>query len=203
MTDFFGKRTSEADADGTDAATGLAARPRGPEATVTLRLPAGELVAKLRNIAPLGLMAEADAELAPGMRVAALLGGGQATGTIRWVRGKAFGVKFDRALSFDLVRSAGAGGRPEPRAVRAPRLETRRPAIITCGAAERSGTVQNVSKTGLMVETHLPLLPGQTVRVTAEGWPSMAGQVRWCRNGGAGVLFSTPLTQAQLDALPK
>ena len=58
--------------------------------------------------------------------------------------------------------------------------------------------IRNLSLNGLMMETALPPEPGQIVVVTIEGLTPIWGQIRWRRDGRAGILFEEPISPEQL-----
>lgn len=93
------------------------------------------------------------------------------------------------------VRWARSNG---PATARARRFTVNRTAKIATSNAERIATIRNVSENGLLIETSLTLAPGQTVRIEC-GALCLKGQIRWARQGRAGVLLLAPLSLELFD----
>ena len=148
----------------------------------------------LGNLSSLGASGRCGRVIPSGSRVQLCFEGNRlAEGQVRWARGPLIGIHFTSRLPMDLLtRSNG------PATARARRFTVNRTAKIATSSAERVATIRNVSENGLLLETSLTLAPGQTVGIEC-GALCLEGQVRWARQGRAGVLLLAPLSLELFD----
>lgn len=199
---IFGSKSNNAEKisdDETEVRSDYRAETNGLLAT--LATPQGEVVANVHNISTRGLMASSATPPRVGDRIDLKVDSlPWVHGQVRWVKDNRFGVLLFSALPVGAFRIAdqGRGRRPRP-----PRYIVRIPAYIEGPGVARSATIQNVSHSGLALETGLPLNPGKALTVTIAGLPPMTGRVRWSRGSRCGILLEQPLDQDVLDQLIK
>lgn len=164
-----------------------------------IQLIAGEQLCRfdLHNLSGFGASGAVSIDLAPGTTVELQFENGHRIGgRIRWAREALIGVEFFNRLPLDVLHGRGHS---EPVA-RAPRYRVARMATIAVNGITRPGTIRNVSRGGMMIETALPLLPGQWIQISTGELAGLNGQVRWSRNGRAGVQLAQALSIDEFDA---
>ena len=114
-------------------------------------------------------------------------------GMVIWTKDEFAGVAF--AEPIDVVAALRGGSRDGPyrRVARTPRLQVRRPARSCTEANERAVVLCDLSLNGAKIATDEALAPGIEIAVLADGFAPLAGRVRWCRDGNAGIEFNVPL----------
>lgn len=148
----------------------------------------------LGNLSSLGASGRCGRAILSGSRVQLWFEGNRLVeGQVRWSRGALVGIHFSSRLPMDLLTR-----RNGPAMTRARRFTVNRPGKIVTASACRVATIRNVSENGLLVETSLTLAPGQQVSVNC-GALVMEGQVRWARQGQAGIQLVAPLCLEQFD----
>lgn len=121
-------------------------------------------------------------------------------GTVSWRRNDAFGVRFARPLSDDILQGLISFSR-RVRTQRAPRMVLNRAAIAYFDHNRIDVTVGNIAVGGLMMATHEHLRKGhrnliQTGQALMIEFPDLlpiGGHVRWTCGLQCGVMFSKPL----------
>jgi hypothetical protein len=102
-------------------------------------------------------------------------------------------------LPLDLLHAAPRKrhGAPAPRP---PRYSVSRPATLIC-AGDRRFAVQicNISQGGMLIFGRPVLLPGHVVEILCGAAPLLRCQVRWVRNGSAGLQFAEPISLEDFD----
>ena len=142
----------------------------------------------VENVSRTGLAAETDIALEVGQPLLFSIDGSSFhAGTVRWTRGRRFGLNLDDALAiFGLANETDHGfmGEHRPRATRHQVAVTGRIAI---GAKCYGSTVRDVSQSGLRLETPAPLAERQQVIVSLKDRPLILANVQWCGGGLVGV----------------
>jgi hypothetical protein len=152
--------------------------------------PHGRELCLIRNISAGGLMAHVYSPHALGSAVAIELKSNQpVSGTVVWADESNVGIEFDSPIDVeDMLSSQSAidcGWRP-----RLPRVEVDRLATLRCGARLHGVNTRDISQGGVKVECDQPLEVGREVVLTMEKFRPLAGVVRWCHDGLAGIAFN-------------
>jgi hypothetical protein len=152
--------------------------------------PNGRELCLIRNISAGGLMAHVYSNHALGAAVAIELKSNQPVpGTVVWADQSNLGIEFDQPIDVEEMLSSQAalesGWRP-----RLPRVEVDRLATLRCGARLYGVNTRDISQGGVKVETDQPLEVGREIVLTMEKFRPVAGVVRWCRDGLAGIAFN-------------
>jgi len=152
--------------------------------------PHGRELCLIRNISAGGLMAHVYSHHALGAKVAIELKSNQPVpGTVVWADGSNVGIKFDSPIDVEEMLSSQAaidcGWRP-----RLPRVEVDRLATLRCGSHLYGVNTRDISQGGVKVETDQPLEVGREVVLAMEKFRPVAGVVRWCQAGLAGIAFN-------------
>lgn len=164
-----------------------------------IQLLAGDQVHRfdLHNLSGFGASGAVAVDLAAGTTIELLFENGHRIGgRVRWNREALIGVEFFTSLPMDVLHGRGQG----ERVARAPRYRVARVATIAVNGITRPATIRNVSRGGMMIETALPLLPGQRIEISTGELSGLSGQVRWSRNGRAGVQLAQALSIDEFDA---
>ncbi|MFD1610596.1 PilZ domain-containing protein [Sphingomonas tabacisoli] len=142
----------------------------------------------VRNVSRTGMAGEADVPLSTGQRlVFSISENAFHVGTIRWARGRRFGMDLENALAiFGIENETDRGSSPSHRP-RAKRYDIEVEGRVVVGAAPFRSTVRDVSQSGLRLDS-VPDMPlGQQVLVQVRDRPLMLAEIRWALNGAAGV----------------
>ncbi|MBX9882389.1 MAG: PilZ domain-containing protein [Sphingomonas sp.] len=151
----------------------------------------------LHNLSGFGASGAAEVALAPGATIELLFENGHRIGgRVRWHRDALIGIEFFNRLPLDVLHGRGQS----ERVARAPRYRVARVATIAVNGISRAATIRNVSRGGMMIETALPLLPGQRIEISTGELGGLCAQVRWSRNGRAGVQLTQALSIDEFDA---
>jgi hypothetical protein len=178
-------------------------RRREPRHLTILRVgamigPQGRELCLIRNISAGGFMAHVYSRHVPGEAVAIeLKTNQQIAGKVIWADEANIGVRFDEPVDVgEMLASQAAlanGWRP-----RMPRVEVDRLATVRCGARLYAVNTRDISQGGVKVETDQPLDVDRDVVVTLDRFRPVHGNVRWCRDGLAGIAFHQPLSFHEL-----
>lgn len=88
------------------------------------------------------------------------------------------------------------------RALRAkPRLKIFQPVELDAGAGPLRAHLLDLSTTGALVHANSAPTLGASVRLLIEGQPPRAARVMWCNGARFGIAFTTPLADAQVEAV--
>lgn len=152
--------------------------------------PNGRELCLIRNISAGGLMAHVYSRHAPGAEVSVELKSNQAVaGRVVWADEANVGIEFDEPIDLEEMLSSqqglANGWRP-----RLPRVEVDRLATLRCGSRLYGVNTRDISQGGVKVETDQPLEVGRDVVLTMERFRPVAGVVRWCQGGLAGIAFN-------------
>jgi Tfp pilus assembly protein PilZ len=150
----------------------------------------GRELCLIRNISAGGLMAHVYSTHRVGAAVAVELKSNQSVpGQVVWADESNLGIAFDAPIDVAEMLSSQAalenGWRP-----RLPRVEVDRLATLRCGARLYGVNTRDISQGGVKVETDQPLEVGREVVLTMERFRPVAGVVRWCQGGLAGIAFN-------------
>jgi hypothetical protein len=174
-------------------------RRTGPRYTTLLRVGtletgAGKELCLIRNISAGGLMAHIYSDIPAGTRAhVELKSGQQVSGTIIWSRNSNIGLQFDTGIDVgELLTSCSSERRP-----RLPRIELDCFASVRIGARIYRGRACDISQGGVKVKLDAPIPCGEAV-VTMSGFRSIAGAVRWCEGGLAGISFNQVIPLGEL-----
>jgi len=162
--------------------------------------PRGEDFCLIRNISEGGLMAKLYRAVNVGERVTIeLRAERRLAGEVRWARDDAAGIQFDAPIDVAAVladREEFVDGRhPRP-----PRLSHSCRATLRLGAEYHRVTVVDISQGGVKVAVEKPVAEGVDAMLTMEGFRPVAGLIRWCRDGHAGIGFNQVIPYPELTA---
>lgn len=113
-------------------------------------------------------------------------------GSIRWTQGRRFGMKFSKLLD-DLPECAQIRHGPLPVVqARLPRPADPLKARLSLCNWSSTARIRNVSKTGMMVEAELPVIPGQQLLVHLSDGKIFDATVKWVEGDRAGIRLAAP-----------
>ncbi|MEA3065055.1 MAG: hypothetical protein QOJ27_1501 [Sphingomonadales bacterium] len=152
--------------------------------------PNGRELCLIRNISAGGLMAHVYSHHVTGAAVAVELKSNHAVpGRVVWADESNVGIEFDAVIDVEEMLSSQAaldnGWRP-----RLPRVEVDRLATLRCGARLYGVNTRDISQGGVKIEIDQPFEVGREVVLTMEKFRPLAGVVRWCHEGLAGIAFN-------------
>jgi len=154
--------------------------------------------AVIQDASRTGLMGEVDIELEVGQTLHVTMDDKiYYSGIVRWARGRRFGLDLDDELRFAGLSDKIDHGAALGHAPRAERKVMQLSARLHTGQAPRPATVRNLSRTGMLLETQTPLLPGQQLLVRIGARPLIAGRVQWSREDRVGIMtkIEVPILQ--------
>lgn len=165
----------------------------------TAILVAGEqrAILRMRSLSVRGVSGHADVAVDLGQRVTVhFRGGSRADGTVKFAAHGRVAVEFDAFIPMDIVDGEAAVGQKRRRSARG-RLSR----DVTLGVNDCSlpAIVKDISRGGIQIEVDTPLIPGQQVTILFDGSVPLYGQVRWVRDGNAGLMFAIPIELGRLD----
>jgi Tfp pilus assembly protein PilZ len=152
--------------------------------------PDGRELCLIRNISAGGLMAHVYSHHPLGSPVAIELKSNQPVpGKVVWADQSNIGIQFDTPIDVEGMLSSHSalesGWRP-----RLPRVEVDRLATLRCGARLYGVNTHDISQGGVKIETDQPFEVGREIVLTMEKFRPVAGVVRWCQAGLAGIAFN-------------
>ncbi|MFN3621091.1 PilZ domain-containing protein [Sphingorhabdus sp.] len=116
------------------------------------------------------------------------------SGSIRWVQDGRFGMKFSKLLDvLPPCAHVDLGHLPDHKE-RMPRTATRLKAKISLSSWSSSARIRNVSKTGMMIETELPMVPEQQLLVNLSDGKIFDATVKWVEGDRVGIELATPVS---------
>lgn len=152
------------------------------------------------NLSRRGLRATAEVEPALGATIFVTLDDlTHCRGTIRWTQNGRFGMQFDKPLTILPHANASDEGSTPDHVARVPRLVTHWNGTVTICEATFDAKIRNVSPSGMMVETALPLLQDQKLLVQMTNGKIVAAHVRWTEGEHAGIQLSSPISLLQFS----
>ena len=116
------------------------------------------------------------------------------SGTVRWTEGRRFGIKFNSLLDVlpeSTVTDIGQMPDHQERILRTP---TNFKAKICLCVSSCRAKIRNVSKSGMMVETDLPLRKYPQRLVKLSDGKILTADVRWVEGERVGVQLSSPVS---------
>jgi hypothetical protein len=152
--------------------------------------PGGRELCLIRNISAGGLMAHVYSHHREGDSVTVeIKSNHQIPGHILWVEDSNVGIGFDEPIDVEeMLASQGSlenGWRPRP-----PRVEVDRLGSLRCGARLHAINTRDISQGGVKVEIDHPVESGADVVLMLDKLRPVAGVVRWCQDGQAGIAFN-------------
>jgi hypothetical protein len=115
-------------------------------------------------------------------------------GSIRWVQDGRFGMNFSKLLD-TLPECAQVDlGHSPPHQERMPRQAARLEARISLSSWSSGARIRNVSKTGMMIETELPVIPEQKLLVNLTDGKILDAKVKWVQGDRVGIQLATPVS---------
>ena len=158
--------------------------------TARLSGPEGEIACQLLALAESGAILRSAATLEPLDRCTLELNSvHRLDGSVTWVEEDRAGLEFDDR---DQVRKVLAG-REMSFPYRAPRLGLTCALEIRLGSRRLRTECHDISEGGIKVALELADCEGEEAIVALDGLDPVAGQVRWCRGGHAGIAFEQPI----------
>ena len=109
------------------------------------------------------------------------------------------GVKFGKLLEvLPDILNMDAGTLPG-HLERAPRIAANLSAKITLSNASASGKIRNVSKSGMMIETDMPLNADKQLLVSLSDGKILTASVKWVEGDRVGIRLSSPVSILQFS----
>lgn len=108
-------------------------------------------------------------------------------GTVRWTQDRRFGVKFCQPLDMLPSGSQTDLGKVPGHQARMSRITTHLKAKISLFNNSYSAKIRNISKSGMMVETDVPLTPSEQLFIKLSDGKILAADVRWVEGDRVGV----------------
>lgn len=150
----------------------------------------------VRNVASGGMMLHAYSKIKPRTAISIeFKHGTQIAGTVKWARGQAVGVQFDKPIDVEAVLASSPDGlRP-----RLPRIGIETPVTVRQDGESFAMRAIDISQGGVCVEGPNPLSLGADAVVSIGGLAAEAAVVRW-RNGDCyGIGFNRLLSVSSLS----
>lgn len=119
------------------------------------------------------------------------------SGTVRWADGHRFGMNFDVPLAVLPPNLDIDTGTVPNHQERATRMRTNLKGTIYTCSPPYLAKIRNVSKSGMMVETDMPLDTDQRLLVSLVNGSIMTAEVRWATHARVGVRLFSPLSVLQ------
>lgn len=133
------------------------------------------------------------APIEPGELLTLELPNGQAIeGHVSWAIEDEAVFVFDAPADVVSTLARNLARMPDERR-RVPRVELRHAVGIRHGELFEIARTRDLSQAGLGIETRLPLSENDEVQVAFDGLRTMAGTVRWARDGKAGIFFESEI----------
>lgn len=115
-------------------------------------------------------------------------------GSIRWFQDGRFGMKFSKLLDvLPECAHVDMGHLPDHQE-RMPRTATRLRAKLSLSSWSSPARIRNVSKTGMMIETDLPVTLGQQLLVNLSDGKIVDANVKWVQGDRVGIELATPVS---------
>ena len=116
------------------------------------------------------------------------------SGTVRWTEGRRFGIKFNCLLDVLPENTVTDTGQMPDHQERMLRTPTNFKAKICLCVSSCRAKIRNVSKSGMMVETDLPMRKCQKLLVKLSDGKILNADVRWVEGERVGVQLSSPVS---------
>jgi hypothetical protein len=108
-------------------------------------------------------------------------------GTVRWVRGRRFGLSLEQAFAIFGLEDEMDAGSSSGHQNRARRHDIEAPGRIALCSRRHDSTARDVSQSGLKLETDALVAVRQQVLIKIKDRPIILACVQWCQNGMVGV----------------
>ena len=115
-------------------------------------------------------------------------------GSIRWIQDGRFGMKFSKMLDvLPTCAHVDLGHLPDHQE-RMPRTATRLKARLSLSSWSSAARIRNVSKTGMMIETDLPVIPQQQLLINLSDGKIFDAEVKWVEGDRVGIQLATAVS---------
>jgi len=115
-------------------------------------------------------------------------------GSIRWIQDGRFGMKFSKMLDvLPACAHVDLGHLPDHQE-RMPRTATRLKARLSLSSWSSEARIRNVSKTGMMIETDLPVIPEQQLLINLSDGKIFDAEVKWVEGERVGIQLATAVS---------
>jgi hypothetical protein len=115
-------------------------------------------------------------------------------GSVRWVQDGRFGMKFSKLLDVLPECTHADLGHLADHRERMPRTATHLQARISLSSWSSAARIRNVSKTGMMIETELPVIPDQQLLINLTDGKIFDATVKWVQGDRVGIQLATPVS---------
>lgn len=154
--------------------------------------------AHIVNLSRTGLRGVSDLALTVGQSVVASLDDiTHCSGSVRWIDQRRFGMQFDTILEGLPDYSQQDPGIKINHRERPPRITTNLIAKIRLCSPSFHAKIRNISKSGMMVETELPLSAGQQLFIRLSNNKVVPAEVVWNEGSRTGVRLNSPISILQ------
>jgi hypothetical protein len=142
----------------------------------------------VKNVSRGGLAGETEAPLQTGQPLLFSLDGSHYhLGSVRWARGRRFGLSLEDALAIFGLENETDPGFLNDHQTRAKRHELDTIGRIAICSRRQACMVRDVSQSGFRLETSALLAERQQVLIKLKDRPLVLGAVQWCAAGMVGV----------------
>jgi hypothetical protein len=119
------------------------------------------------------------------------------SGTVRWTKGRQFGLDLDDPLDLPGLAPEVDHGSEIGHKPRADRVKLDRPARLHFGTSTRPALIRDLSRHGMAIEAGEGLLRGQQLLVRIRDRPLIPGRIQWNEGGRIGIssVAEVPLLQ--------
>ena len=154
----------------------------------------------IRDLSQTGIMGESDIELIIGQTLHLSVDDKTfQSGTVRWTRGRRFGLHFDEPLILFNGENVGVEhGETEGQRPRSRRVNLDIAARLSAGRPPRPAVVRNISRSGMQLETSTGLGQGQRLLVKINQNPPIHGRVQWNQGMRIGMKSFEPISLLKL-----
>ena len=118
-------------------------------------------------------------------------------GVVRWIDQRRFGMLFDTMIEGLPEYSESASGRNVLHRTRPPRITTNLIAKIRLCSSSCAAKIRNISKSGMMVETEMPLVIGRQIFIQLSNNKVVPAETKWSEGSRAGVHLTSPISILQ------
>ncbi|WP_303539881.1 PilZ domain-containing protein [Sphingomonas natans] len=146
-----------------------------------------------------GLMGESDIEVEVGQTLFVSLDELTfVSGTVRWTKGRQFGLDLDDPLNLPGLAPETDHGSEIGHKPRADRVKLDLPARVHFEQSTRPVTIRDLSRHGMAMEAGEGLLKGQQVLVRIRDRPLIPGRIQWNGGGRIGISSNAEVPLLQL-----
>jgi PilZ domain len=147
------------------------------------------------NLSRTGLRGVTDMPLSVGQKVFASLDDlTHCLGSVRWVDNRRFGLRFETALDMLPDYQQNEPGLLAGQRERQPRITTNLIAKIKLCGNPYLAKIRNISKSGMMVDTEMPLVAGQFLFLKLSNNKIVPAEVKWSEGSRSGVRLISPIS---------